>query len=211
MKSSFHRWFLRYPADWWKNFRRQVRRAVFHPKLALDYQVFRRTIHRKDWNAAHEMLRPLAQLARETGDLRLVTEMGNAALRLSESELATELEVASARLRGQDPLEEWAGEDLSNITLAIHFKKSEKQGLADGMQMTGYVAEVSASAAHTILVVEQRLVPIYSRTFPEIEVVAYPASLEPKAGTKLVNIGGLALKVVLGSGPDEASKNGFNL
>jgi hypothetical protein len=94
---------------------------------------------------------------------------------------------------------DWQGEDLSDATLVIRFMETEKQGLAIGLNLAGYVAEAAANAKHCILVVENRLVQIYSRTLPEVEVQAYPADVLIETGTRLVTADALTLAAMMGT------------
>lgn len=199
LKQRTAKWYNRHVADTVKNFRRQVRRAVRHPGLALAYRGFQRAVERHDWPDAHRRLAPLAAAAERAGDTRLLGEMAFSAERLGEHELSTRWAVTNARLTGTLAPNDWQGEDLRDATLLIRFMESEKQGLAVGLNMAGYAAEAARRAAHTILVVERRLVPIFARTLPGVEVRAFPAEIQPAAGTRLVTANALTLKAVLGS------------
>ncbi len=196
------KWYRRHVADPFKNFRRQIRRGVSRPGLALGYQGFRRTVARCDWDGAHRRLFPVAEAALKAGDAKLLTEMGFSAERLDEHEKSTAWLAAAARLAGEPKPSEWTGGDLNDATLLVRFMESEKQGLANGLNMAGYVKEAAARAAHCGLVVEKRLVPLFRRTLPEVETVAYPETVAPKDGTRLVTANLLTLRSVLGTSPE---------
>lgn len=195
------KWYYRHVADTVKNLRRQVRRAVRHPGLALAYRGFQRAVERHDWPDAHRRLVPLAAAAERAGDTRLLAEMAFSAERLGEHELSTQWAMTNARLTGALAPTDWQGEDLRDATLVIRFMESEKQGLAMGLGMAGYAAEAARRAARAILVVERRLVPVFARTLPGVEVRAFPAEIQPAADTRLVTANALTLKAVLGSNP----------
>lgn len=201
-KQRCSKWYNRHVADAVKNLRRQARRAVQHPGLAFAYTGFRRAVDRHDWRDAHRRLVPLAAAAEQAGDTRLLAEMAFSAERLGEHEQATAWAVANARLSGSLAPTDWRGEDLAGATLLIRFMESEKQGLAVGLNMAGYVDEASRRAKRSILVVERRLVPVFARTLPRVEVRPFPSEIAPEAGARLVTANALTLKSVLGSAPD---------
>jgi hypothetical protein len=200
-KQRTAKWYNRHVADTVKNLRRQVRRAVRHPGLALAYRGFQRAIERHDWPDAHRRLAPLAAASERAGDTRLLAEMAFSAERLGEHELSTQWAMTNARLTGALAPTDWQGEDLRDATLLIRFMESEKQGLAVGLNMAGSVAEAARRAAHTVLVVERRLVPVFARTLPGVNVRAFPAEIQPATDTRLVTANALTLKAVLGSSP----------
>ncbi len=201
LKQRTAKWYNRHVADSVKNFRRQARRAVCHPGLALAYRGFQRAVERHDWPDAHRRLVPLAAAAERAGDTRLLAEMAFSAERLGEHELSTHWAMTNARLTGALAPTDWRGEDLRDATLVIRFMESQKQGLAVGLNMGGYAAEAARRAARTILVVERRLVPIFARTLPGVDVRSFPTEPQPAAGTRLVTANALTLKAVLGSTP----------
>ena len=197
------KWWRRHVADWATNLRRQARRAVFSPRLAWGFHGFRRAVKRRQWLEVHRRLIPLAAAAENARDTRLLSEMAHAAGRLDKPELATQWAYANAQFLGNVKPTDWQGEDLSDATLVIYFKESEKQGLAIGLNMAGYVAEAAAKARHCVLVVEKRLVPIYARTLPKVEVRAFPANVSAETGTRLVTANALTLSAMLGTTPAE--------
>lgn len=207
LSSNLTKWFRRWLGDPWKNLRRQIRRGVRHPRLAWSYQAFRRAIERTDWPDAHRRLRPLAEAAERARDEQLLTEMGFSAERLGEHELSNQLHVACARMSGSHPAEPMALDQLADATLAIHFMRSEKQGLAVGLNMGGYVAAAAKAAAHCALVVEPRLVPIFQRTLPEVDVRPFPTTVEAREGTRLVEMDALRLKETLGTKPENITNH----
>jgi len=69
--------------------------------------------------------------------------------------------------------------------------------------MAGYVAEAAAQAASCKLISEERLVPLFARTLPGVEVLAYPAEAEAMPGTRTVTAGALTLRTVMGVAPQK--------
>ncbi len=148
----------------------------------------------------------MAESALEAGDLKLLTEMAFSAERLDEHEKSLEWHVAAAAKAGNRPATEWNGEDLRDETLLVKFMESEKQGLAIGLNMAGYVAEAAVRVPHCGLVVEKRLAPLFQRTLPDVEVVAYPESVASKSGESVFTANPLTLKRVLGASPADIER-----
>jgi len=201
-RMRFAKWWQRFIADWATNFRRQVRRMIFNPGLAWGNLGFRRAVKQRQWGEVHRRMLPLAAAAEEARDTRLLRDMAYAAGRLDEPELATRWAYANAKLMRSVEPSDWQGEDISDATLVVRFMESDKQGLAIGLKMAGYVAEAAEMARHCILVVEKRLVPIYARTLPEVEVRAFPADVSAKPGTRMVTANALTLTAMLGTTPE---------
>jgi hypothetical protein len=200
------KWYHRHVADALKNARRHARRALTHPGLALRYLAFRRAVSRRDWPDAHRQLVPLASAAEKAADTRLLVEMAFSAERLGEHELSNQWAAANARLAGHVKPTDWNGEDLSDATLLVPLMESEKQGLAAGLNMAGYIAEAAARARHCVLVVEPRIVPIFARTLPNVEVLPFPSAVPAREGTRLVTAGALTLRTVLGVAPERVEE-----
>jgi len=174
--------------------------------MAFSYQGFRRAVERCDWEEAHRRLTPLALSALEANDLKLLTELAFSAERLDEHEKSLEWHVAVAERSAKRPVGEWAGEDLADAALVVKFMESEKQGLAIGLNMAGYVKEAASMAGRCGLVVEKRLVPLFQRTLPDIEVAAYPDSPEPRSDKPDFTANPLTLKKVLGATPADIGR-----
>jgi len=203
MSTSRHisRWFHRQAKDNLKTLRRQARRALLHPGLAVAYAKYRRAVSQRDWATAKKLLVPLAGKAISSGDTRLVTELAHAAERLDEHELSTRWAYVNAGLMGNTRPTDWKGEDISDATLIVSFRESDRQGISIGLEMTGYVAAAARRSAHCILIVEKRLVPLFARSLPGVEVVAYPCQPQARGNTRLVTANALILKAVLGTLP----------
>jgi len=181
-----------------KLFRRTIRTAFKSPILARDYLNFRSACKTYNWTLAQSLMGDIAQTAYNLKDSRLLKEMSFAALRFLDLPLYTKWESECEALDGNIRETDWLGEDLSDATLWISFRETEKQGMAIGLNLAGYVNFVSKQAKYTILVVESRLVQVFERTLVNVKVVAAPAEAYPVSGTHLVTANPLILRSVLG-------------
>lgn len=66
------------------------------------------------------------------------------------------------------PQREWKGEDLAGKTLLVWME----QGLGDEIEYANMLGDAIARARHVVIECEIRLATIFSRSFPEAEVVA---------------------------------------
>jgi hypothetical protein len=148
------------------------------------------------------MVNQIAERANELKDSRLVKEMAEASLRLGDQVSYTKWQVEMARINGNFRPNDWSGEDLSDATLWISFRETEKQGLSTGLNLTGYVKKASNGAKYTVLVVEKRLVDIFARTLPNVRVVAGPSQAKAIQGTRLVLANSLILRSIIGVNQD---------
>lgn len=200
-RTSLHtnlvKWYNRHVADRVKQFRRQVRRAMLNPRLAWEFHRFNAAISRRDWRDAHRRLFGIASRAERAGDARLLLEMSFAAERLGEHEKSTEWAVAHARMTEKAEVTAWRGEDLNGATLVIRFIENEKQPKASGLGMAGYVAAAAATAARCVLILEERLVPLFARTLPRVEVLPFPSEPDLTDSGRIVTANPLILKSVL--------------
>lgn len=150
--------------------RRQLRRLARSPRLVLDYARFKAATRRRDWAGLQTLLRPLATAATKAQDYRLMRELGAAALRLDEPQLAIELIAAGRRGLGVGIPTDWRGEDISDATLIIRLVEGRERKPATGMSLVGHIAAAASRAKRTILVVEPRTAPLYRRSLPGILV-----------------------------------------
>jgi hypothetical protein len=163
--------------------RRQVRRFFKSPALAFRHLQFQRAMKRCDWPALRAMLRPLAGAARSARDHRMLSELGYAALRLEEPQLGAQLLHASRDLAGKIAPTDWRNTDIRDATLIVQVMETANQGVAMGMAYAGRIAAAAEQAARTVIVVESRMVPLFSRTLPNATVLPFGADLAPfKAG-----------------------------
>jgi hypothetical protein len=181
-----------------KIFRRTVRTALKSPSLAMDFHKFRYAIASYDWDSAQSMVKGIAERALSVKDPRLLREMSNASLRFLDIKGYTLWESESEILNKHTRFTDWTGESLLDSTLWISFKETEKQGIAVGMNLVGYVRYAAKNAKHTVLVVDERLVNIFSRTLPEIEVLSGTVNPIAKQHTRLVTANSLILRLIIG-------------
>lgn len=201
------KWYKRAVSDRIKALRRFIRRFASSPRLALGFLRFQSEIRRRNWTAALELLEGLAEGAIRARDTRLLKEMSVAAGRLGDYENYTRWGIENARLRGELKTTDWQGEDLSQATLVVNFMETEKQGLAIGLNQAGYVREASKAARESFLIVEKRLVPIFQRTLPSVQVLPFPQpSPFTVPGGQVVTADPLVLRAVLGSSPKRISE-----
>ncbi len=206
IQTNLVKWYHRHVADLLKQARRQARRVISSPGLAWGFHRFNRAVRRRDWRTAHGLLQELAEGAERVGDTRLLAEMGFSAERLGEHEWSSRWAAANARLTGRIPPTDWKGEDISDASLLIRFMESEKQGLAIGLNMAGYVKRASERSGHCALIVERRLVPIFARTLPAVRVLPFPSEVPAGPGTRLVTANVLTLRTVLGTTSGDIEK-----
>jgi hypothetical protein len=144
------------------------------------------------------MVKGIAERALSVKDPRLLREMSNASLRFLDIKGYTLWESESEILNKHTRFTDWTGESLLDSTLWISFKETEKQGIAVGMNLVGYVRFAAKNAKHTVLVVDERLVNIFSRTLPEIEVLSGTVNPIAKQHTRLVTANSLILRLIIG-------------
>jgi hypothetical protein len=176
-------------SDGLKASRRRVRRWLRSPALARRMAHFRRSVARRDWTAAREQAREIARLAEAARDIRLMEELGIALLRLGDYGLAGKLRLESRRVaRGADP-KEWTGGNVAG-TLLVNFVENETQGMGGTIERGRFVAEAAKGAKRCITLVEPRLVPLFGRSFPGVDVRAATAENKAAAYSEADRIAG---------------------
>jgi hypothetical protein len=144
-----------------------------NPDLVRFHAAFQEAESRLDWNAARSNALLAASTAEQTGDVKLMEEMGKVLGPLGEYARSAELRLKSRQATDPMRIAEWRGEDISTKTLLIDLMETEKQGLAVAIRAASLVAQAVRRAKAAILVVESRLVPLLRRTFPSAETVAF--------------------------------------
>jgi hypothetical protein len=147
---------------------------------------FRIKLMRQDWLGMRAMLRPLAANARRLNDHRLLSELGYAALRLEEPQLGATLLYESRKAAGKTEPTDWRGEDIRDATLIVRVMETAKQGVAVGMAHVGRIAAAAEKAAHTVIIVEPRMVALFSRALPNITVLPFGVDPSPSTARKFV-------------------------
>ncbi len=74
------------------------------------------------------------------------------------------------------PGQAWRGEDITGKTVLLSFE----QGLGEQIMFASMIPEIARAAKHVIVECEARLVGVFQRSFPEIEVVPWSASWHPR-------------------------------
>ena len=73
--------------------------------------------------------------------------------------------------RFAEPPPYWRGEDLAGKTILLWME----QGLGDEVLYSSMIPEIAALARHCILECSPRMVPVFTRSFPQIKTVRYQA------------------------------------
>src|SRR3990170_1103297 len=102
--------------DFLHNSRRQLRRLLTSPRTAKVYAQYSGQLRRHDWAGMRAQLRPFCEQALRAKDVRLLGELGQAALRLDEYQLGMDMIYAGHRLGGNSKASDWQGEDISDAT-----------------------------------------------------------------------------------------------
>jgi hypothetical protein len=178
--------------------RRQIRRFVQSPSLAIDHWRYRKKLRNRDWAGMRAMLPSLAKSALTARDHRFVSELGYAALRLGERQAGMEWIQAARLLSGKGRPTDWRGEDIRDATLLINLMQEEGDAVALGIRSCGQMRDAAAHAGKTVLVVEPRMVPLFQRTLPDVRVLAFDATTTPHIDGKVVTATLADLWAVLG-------------
>jgi hypothetical protein len=157
---------------WFRASRRQLFLWARDPAFAGTVAEYRRLIEAKDWEGALPLALQIAGEAERRCDRRLLDEMIQALTRLGAFGRAAELRILRRHIVKGRRAGEWMGEDISGRTLLIDLMETEKQGLATAIRHASTVAIAARRAGRTVVVVEKRLVPLFQRTFPGVEVRA---------------------------------------
>jgi hypothetical protein len=192
--------------DFLHNSRRQLRRLLTSPRTAKVYAQYSGQLRRHDWAGMRAQLRPFCEQALRAKDARLLGELGQAALRLDEYQLGMDMIYAAHRLGGNSKASDWQGEDISDATLVISLAEKATPSVVAGVNTVGYVRAAAQRAAHTIIIVDPRMVPLFMRTLPEIMVVSLGTDLTPHIRGRVVTAGMVDLQYILGFGPETIEK-----
>jgi hypothetical protein len=150
--------------------KRQILRFPAMPKLAARYSAYRRAVKQRDWPLARDRALALSELALKTRDRRVLHEMMHALERFECFEEAARLHRAWREALSDSVPNQWCGEDLSGKTLLIDFTEKHEHGLGVALQGANLVAKAAKRAGRVIVVVEPRLVPLFRRSFPALDI-----------------------------------------
>lgn len=121
-------------------------------------------VRAKDWPAARAVACRWAGRAEAAGDRVLLKQVGNDMRRLGDYARSFELIAGS---HAGDGAKEWRGNPLAGKALLIQRREGD---LANFLQSASVVALAIEHCRACIVLVDQRLVPLYRRTFPEVDV-----------------------------------------
>jgi hypothetical protein len=150
--------------------KRQILRFPAMPKLAIRYSTYRRAVKQRDWPLARARALALSELALKNCDRRVLHEMMHALQRFECFEEAARLHHAWRETLSDPVPNQWCGEDLSGKTLQVDFTEKHERGLGVALQGANLVAKAAKRARRVIVVVEARLVPLYRRSFPALDI-----------------------------------------
>ncbi len=150
--------------------KRQILRFPLAPRLAIRYAAYRRAIGRHDWTAAEGLAREVAELALGCRDRRLLQEMMHALQRFECFEDAARVHRAWREALADGPRNPWRGEDLAGRSLMIDLTEKHEHGLGVALHGANFAAKAARRAARVIVVVEPRLVPLFRRSFPGLDI-----------------------------------------
>ncbi|MER8420725.1 hypothetical protein [Mesorhizobium sp. M1329] len=122
------------------------------------------SVQRGDWQTARDHALALGVLGEQLGDLGLIKKAGRGLRRLDGGNRVWQLMAASKQLRGRP---DWDGSDLAGRTLLVDRREGD---LAIFFQFASLLGPVAAAAGRCIVFVEPRLVPLYRRTYPALDV-----------------------------------------
>lgn len=202
---DIRRTLLRPALDFVHRSRRRVRRLLTSPRTAKVHAQYTSHLRRQDWAELRARLRPLCEQALRAKDARLIGELGQAALRLDEYQLGMEMIYAAHRLGGHGKATDWQGDDISDATLLISLAEKATPSVVAAVNAVGYLRAAAKRAAHTIIIVEPRMVPLFARTLPEIVVLPVGTDPTPHMRGRVVTAGMLDLQHILGFDPDTIS------
>ncbi|MCZ6885823.1 MAG: hypothetical protein O7E53_05625 [Alphaproteobacteria bacterium] len=150
--------------------KRQILRYAAMPGLAVRYSAYRKAIKQRDWPLARDRALALSELALKNRDRRVLHEMMHALPRFECFQEAARLHRAWRETLGGLVTNQWCGEELSGKTLLIDFTEKHERGLGLALLGANFVAKAAKRARHVIVVVESRLVPLYERSFPALDI-----------------------------------------
>ena len=118
-----------------------------------------------DGALAHAM--KAASLVETSVDHALLDKIGSALKALGARERGFELIARAERIRTGTNREDWNGEDISDRTLLVEWRRGD---IGIGIRSAGLVAHAAHRAGCCIVLVEPRLIPLYRRTLEGVEV-----------------------------------------
>jgi hypothetical protein len=183
MASFYHGSYARYVVQggvfhirqWIKSVRRRLKDLAnpqSEPQLLEHLTAYRRSVSQRNWRNVLREVEKISALAEARADGALLGEMAAAFERLGELDRSAILKLESRRLRKGARPREWTGADLSGQTLLIEFVENAKQSIGSIIRHARFVAAAAGRAEECSVLAEERLVPIFRRSFPGVKIHA---------------------------------------
>jgi len=132
------------------------------------FQDIELSIARRNWTSAIAQARAIGLDAIASDKLRLVQRAGALLERLEDHAFAARFLAVAGRMEHPSPLPEWDGSPLVGRTLLI-IQRIRHIGAA--IRMSRLIPLAASRAKHCIVLAEPRLIPLYRRSFPTVEVL----------------------------------------
>ena len=158
--------------QWLRDARHRAVSWLTDPVLAWHLALHRKHVRRRDWHAVLKTTQEIVPLVEARRDAKLMEAMGKSLELLGEYGGAARLRMESRRIRKGSRPNEWNGEDISHRTLLVNLRETTKQGMSTAIRAAGLVGQAARRAKRCIVIVEPRLVPLFRRTFPGVDVRA---------------------------------------
>lgn len=126
-----------------------------------------RRIALKQWDSAIALARSAGLEALDRRRPRVALKMGGLLERLDDHVFAARLLAAGGLIESPSPLPEWDGSSLAGRRLLV-VQRIRHVGAA--IRLARLVPLAAQQAKRTIILAERRLVPLYRRSFPGVEV-----------------------------------------
>lgn len=162
-----------------RTFQRRLRQWIRSPATSYRMTQYFRHMKRGEWNDALRKAVEIADIAERERNARLMREMSVSLMLLGEYQRSSQLQLASRRASGNNDAKEWMGDDIPGQTLLINLAENPSQGMGGSIRAGRLLGEAARHAARCIVLVQPRLVPLFKRTFPDIDV--RPAGVNSKA------------------------------
>jgi len=153
-----------------KHQRSPLKQQKSDPELKQPLADFNRSIRTRDWQAMLRNAHEISAIAERRQNAGLMVEMSKALARAGRYDRATNLALAARQINHGRDTKEWLGQDISDAVLLIEFIETRKQGLGGILCYAPLLAPAIARAHRSVIVTEDRLIPILRRTFPQADV-----------------------------------------
>ena len=140
-----------------------------HETLAKHFARVRSFVERRDWHAARQHALAAAAAAEAMNDLDGMMRAGNDLERLNEFGIAGRLMAHVGRFVTPTVGNEWDGRDMPNGTLLIEQRIRDIGAPIRNARLVGLAA---SRASRCIVLINSRLVSLYRRSFPGLDIRA---------------------------------------